>query len=451
MPLLLTAVGPPRVYTPGARRDEAAAGMSASTRSVVVVSLATSALWTAVSFIAPKLRAHWCTKLSSGAHSEGSGADGGKCKGRKVSNAKPAPTSDDPLFHQVLKDAADIYNHEPALRASTRRAILRHRTLENALSSILADKLCGCGGHSNHTWVALFDEVYAMHAKYRGSEGTPGALARLDLAAVCDRDPACSGPAHALLYLKGFQALQAHRLAHALWGAGRRTVALAMQLKVSEVFGVDVHPAARLGGGLLIDHASGVVIGETCVVGRDCTILQGVTLGASGKDRGDRHPKIGNDVLIGAHAVILGNVSVGDGAKVGAGSVVLKSIPPAATAVGVPARVVGRTQEASAGKTMDHALHMVDTFGYVGSTKSKQPLWHDLWANTMDVGLDEKGFLSREELRVRLQPFGCSEAESDAVFWRLDTSLDNRVDENEFRASWEAAVVGATREGGLSR
>ena len=94
----------------------------------------------------------------------------------------------------------------------------------------------------------------------------------------------------------------------------------------------------------------------------------------------------------------------------------------------------------------------VDTFGYVGSTKSKQPpLWHDLWANTMDVGLDEKGFLSREELRVRLQPFGCSEAESDAVFWRLDTSLDNRVDENEFRASWEAAVVGATREGGLSR
>jgi len=184
MPLLLTAVGPPRVYTPGARRDEAAAGMSASTRSVVVVSLATSALWTAVSFIAPKLRAHWCTKLSSGAHSEGSGADGGKCKGGKVSNAKPAPTSDDPLFHQVLKDAADIYNHEPALRASTRRAILRHRTLENALSSILADKLCGCGGHSNHTWVALFDEVYAMHAKYRGSEGTPGALARLDLAAA---------------------------------------------------------------------------------------------------------------------------------------------------------------------------------------------------------------------------------------------------------------------------
>ena len=173
--------------------------------------------------------------------------------------------------------------------------------------------------------------------------------------------------------------------------------------------------------------------------------------------------------MIGAHAVILGNIEVGDGAKVGAGSVVLKPIPPSATAVGVPARVVGRTQEQSAGKTMDCALQMVDAFGkYITTTtsnagvggggggagggkrgggggdktnKSTTPAWHDLWANTLDVGVHEKGFVSREELRGRLAPFGCTEAESDAVFWKLDANLDNRIDEDEFRERWEEAVA----------
>lgn len=322
----------------------------------VIASLATSGLWAAAPHLAPRLR----PKLRCFPYSNGD--DDGSQTYESFNAVASAPTScDDPTFAGVLADAAAIAASEPALRASVHSDILRHKSLEKALAVILGNKLGGCGGHSAHGWIAVFEEAYAT-LTYEEST-TPGELARLDLAAACDRDPACLGPAHALLFLKGFQALQAHRLTHALWRAGRKALALAMQLRVSEVLGVDVHPAARLGGGLLIDHATGVVIGETCVVGRDCTILQGVTLGASGRMTGDRHPKIGRDVLIGAHAVILGRVEIGDGAKVGAGSVVLKSIPPAATAVGVPARVVGRAREQSAGKAMDCALHMVDAFG----------------------------------------------------------------------------------------
>lgn len=435
--------------------------------TAVITSMATSGFLAAVAHLAPRL-------LSKRLRC---------CPPKRVekNNIVVPACADDPVFASVLADAAVIAAKEPALRSSVRRDILRHKTLERALSSILGHKMEGCGGHSARAWIAIFDEVYASRLSYEGAK-TPGELARLDLAAICDRDPACLGPAHSLLFFKGFQALQAHRLAHALWAVGRKSLALAMQAVVSERLGVDVHPAARLGGGLLIDHATGIVIGETCIVGEDCTIMQGVTLGASGKERGDRHPKIGRDVLVGAHAMILGTVVVGDGAKVGAGSVVLKPIPPGATAVGVPARVVGRAQEQSAGRTVDHALRLVDVFGQVrmskgatdddvggggrgrgkeevvqlggegavGGFKGKKatkgahrnrPAWHDLWADVLDTGIHEKGFVSREELRERLAPFGCSESESDAVFWKLDANLDNKVDEEEFRERWEEAVV----------
>lgn len=353
MPLLAAARAPEEAASFHRQRGVGGGGAVIA----VIASVATSGLWAAAAHLAPRLR----PKLRCFPGNNGDDDDDSQTYGSNKA-VDSAPTScDDPTFAGVLADAAAIAASEPALRASVHCDILRHKSLEKALSVILGNKLGGCGGHSEHSWIAVFEEAYAT-LKYEGST-TPGELARLDLAAVCDRDPACLGPAHALLFLKGFQALQAHRLAHALWRVGRKALALAMQLKVSEVLGVDVHPAACLGGGLLIDHATGVVIGETCVVGRDCTILQGVTLGASGKIKGDRHPKIGRDVLIGAHAVILGCIEIGDGAKVGAGSVVLKPIPPAATAVGVPARVVGRTQEKSAGKTMDCALHMVDAFG----------------------------------------------------------------------------------------
>lgn len=155
-----------------------------------------------------------------------------------------------------------------------------------------------------------------------------------------DRDPACTRYFQPLLFFKGFQALQAHRLAHHLWQNGRKTLAVALQSQISEMFHVDIHPAARVGTGILIDHATGVVIGETAVVGDNVSILHQVTLGGTGSAGGDRHPKIGNGVLIGAGVTILGNISVGNNAKIGAGSVVVLDVPAGTTAVGVPARIV---------------------------------------------------------------------------------------------------------------
>ncbi|KAG2483383.1 hypothetical protein HYH03_017735 [Edaphochlamys debaryana] len=163
-----------------------------------------------------------------------------------------------------------------------------------------------------------------------------------DMQAVYDRDPACDKFSQVLLNFKGFQAVQCQRLAHWLWGRGRKTLALALQSHTSEVFHVDIHPAASLGRGIMLDHATGVVIGETAVVGDNVSMLHRVTLGGSGSGRGVRHPRIGHGVLLGAGAVVLGPVKVGSGAKVGAGSVVLTDLPDHVVAVGVPARVVRR-------------------------------------------------------------------------------------------------------------
>jgi serine O-acetyltransferase len=156
------------------------------------------------------------------------------------------------------------------------------------------------------------------------------------------------------LYFKGFHALQTHRIGHWLWNHGRESLALFFQNQMSVEFGVDIHPAARLGHGIMLDHATGVVIGETAVVGNNVSILQSVTLGGTGKDEGDRHPKIGDGVLISAGAKILGNIRVGDGAKVGAGSVVLENVPAHTTVAGVPARIVGRPSSDQPALEMDH-------------------------------------------------------------------------------------------------
>jgi serine O-acetyltransferase len=162
-----------------------------------------------------------------------------------------------------------------------------------------------------------------------------------DLKAVKERDPACISYVHCLLNFKGFLACQAHRVAHKLWLQGRKVLALLIQNRVSEVFAVDIHPGAKIGRGILLDHATGVVVGETAVIGNNVAILHNVTLGGTGKICGDRHPKIGDGVLIGAGTCILGNIKIGDGAKIGAGSVVLKDVPPRTTAVGNPAKLIG--------------------------------------------------------------------------------------------------------------
>ena len=162
----------------------------------------------------------------------------------------------------------------------------------------------------------------------------------MDLMAIKENDPSCETLLTAFLNYKGFKALQTHRAAHSLWLMGRKDLAVSIQGRCSEVFGVDIHPAAVIHGGIMLEHASGVVIGETAVIGRNCTLLHGVTLGSSGKDKGDRHPKIGDDVKIGCNSIILGNISVGNDCNIGAGSIVLKPLPAGVIAVGNTARVI---------------------------------------------------------------------------------------------------------------
>jgi len=180
--------------------------------------------------------------------------------------------------------------------------------------------------------------------------------AEADLRAVFERDPACQGYLQPFLFFKGFQALQTHRLAHWLWSQGRETLAFYLQSRSSELFQVDINPAARFGSGIFIDHATGIVVGETAVVGDDVSMLQNVTLGGTSTEREDRHPKIGKGVLLGAGAKVIGNITIGDYAKVAAGSVVLRDVPAGCTAAGVPARLVNCPTCPEPGKTMDQTL-----------------------------------------------------------------------------------------------
>jgi serine O-acetyltransferase len=188
-----------------------------------------------------------------------------------------------------------------------------------------------------------------------------GTTFRADLAAVFDRDPACNRYLEPLLYFKGFHALVTHRFANALWHEGRRDFALFLQSQSSRTFNVDIHPAARFGQGIMLDHGTGLVVGETAVVGNNCSFLHAVTLGGSGKESGNRHPKIGENVLVGAGAKILGNISVGEGSRIAAGSVVLRDVPSHVTVAGVPAKVVGSAGCAEPALEMEQTW--VDNFG----------------------------------------------------------------------------------------
>ena len=230
--------------------------------------------------------------------------------------------------------------------------VLSHPSLPRSLSFHLANKLCSSTLLSTLLY-DLFLASLTAHPSLR-------AAVVADLLAARARDPACVGFSHCLLNFKGFLAIQAHRVAHVLWAQNRRPLALALQSRVADVFAVDIHPAAVVGKAILLDHATGVVIGETAVVGDNVSILHHVTLGGTGKAVGDRHPKIGDGVLIGAGATILGNVMIGAGAKIGAGSLVLIDVPARSTAVGNPARLLGRRksdgekEEDMPGESMDH-------------------------------------------------------------------------------------------------
>ncbi|KAJ9541065.1 hypothetical protein OSB04_027571 [Centaurea solstitialis] len=252
----------------------------------------------------------------------------------------------DSIWDAVRIEAKFEAENEPILSSFLYASILSHDCLERALGFIIANRL------QNNTLLEtqLMDIFCDVMLQNRGIQRA----LRLDLQAFKDRDPSCLSYCSALLYLKGYHSLQTHRVAHALWNQGRKVLALALQSRVSEVFGVDIHPAAKIGEGILLDHGTGLVIGETAVIGDRVSLMQGVTLGGSGKETGDRHPKVGQGVLIGASVIVLGNIKIGDGAMIASGSLVLKDVPQHSMAAGIPAKVIGYVEEQVPSLTMKH-------------------------------------------------------------------------------------------------
>lgn len=252
----------------------------------------------------------------------------------------------DTVWTRIRTEAKQQADNEPILASFIHATILNHTSLEHALSFHLANKL------DSPTASSLLLREVILEA-FTSDSCIPRAL-RADLLAVEERDSACTELSVPFLYFKGFHALQTHRVTNWLWKQGRESLALFFQNRMSAEFGVDIHPAAQMGYGIMLDHATGLVIGETAKVGNNVSILQSVTLGGTGKDEGDRHPKICDGVLISAGATILGNICVGEGAKVGAGSVVLEAVPPHTTVAGVPAKIVGRPSSEQPAMEMEH-------------------------------------------------------------------------------------------------
>lgn len=260
------------------------------------------------------------------------------------------------LWMSLRAAAENAAREEPQLASHLHSVILSHDNLAAALSFQIARKL------GDSELGAMTVREVALSA-FRADPATVAA-AEADLLAVLERDPAIRTPLQPFLYFKGYQALQAWRVAHWLWEQKRDTLAFHFQSRISELFQLDIHPAARIGKGVFVDHGTGIVIGETAVVGDEVSMLHAVTLGGTGAERGDRHPKIGRGVLLGAGAKVLGNIEIGDYAKVASGSVVLKPVPAGCTVAGVPARMVNCPTDATPARTMDHTLSDV-VYDYV--------------------------------------------------------------------------------------
>ncbi|WP_425411146.1 serine O-acetyltransferase [Hyphococcus sp.] len=250
-------------------------------------------------------------------------------------------------------EAASAAASEPVLASFLHATILNHESFKAALSYRLAQKLSDAEMNAM-LWREVCAEAYDKEPNIVDS-----ALA--DLRAAYNRDPACHEYMQPILYYKGYLALQAQRTANWLWWNDRQALALYLQSRMSELFAVDIHPATKIGKGVFIDHATGVVIGETAVIEDDVSILQNVTLGGTGKDEGDRHPKIRRGALISVGAKVLGNIEIGEGAKVAAGSVVLKDVDPHCTVAGVPAKPVGACKETTPSESMDQNFYY-DTY-----------------------------------------------------------------------------------------
>ena len=254
----------------------------------------------------------------------------------------------DPVWEQIQDEARQAVLDEPLVGGFVHACILHHKSLEKALSYRVAAKLA-----SNEMSMVVVREI--VEEAY-AAEHALVAASRADLVAIFERDPACHRLLQPILYFKGYHAIQAYRVGHYLWTQGHHDLAYFFQMRVSEIFGVDIHPAARIGRGIMIDHAHSIVIDETAVVGDNVSMLHSVTLGGTGKEEEDRHPKIGNGVLIGAGAKVLGNITVGDCSRIAAGSVVLQDVPACKTVAGIPAKIVGEAGCDQPAVSMNHML-----------------------------------------------------------------------------------------------
>ncbi|SDZ30978.1 serine O-acetyltransferase [Jannaschia faecimaris] len=254
----------------------------------------------------------------------------------------------DPVWDRITVEARQAAQDEPVLGGLTHSSVLQHDLLEDALAYHFAQKLAS---------VEMSEQILREVADTAlADDPRIATAARADIVATYERDPACDRFLQPLMFFKGYRAVQASRIGHWLWMEGRRDLAYFVQMRISELFGVDIHPGAQIGRGIMIDHAHSIVIGETAVVGDNVSMLHSVTLGGTGKEDDDRHPKIGDGVLIGAGAKVLGNIKIGHCSRIAAGSVVLEDVPPKTTVAGVPARIVGEAGCAQPSTMMDQLI-----------------------------------------------------------------------------------------------
>jgi serine O-acetyltransferase len=257
----------------------------------------------------------------------------------------------DPIWARIRSEAEAVVRQEPQLASFIYASLLEHDTLTGAVVHRISDRLDHPAMTSATILQAFLDAL--------ADSPEIGDAFRADIVATYDRDPATTRFIEPVLYFKGFHAMQTYRLAHWLWRKHRKDFAHYLQSRASEVFQTDIHPAAKIGRGIFLDHATGLVVGETAVIEDDVSLLHGVTIGGTGNEKGDRHPKIRKGVMIGAGAKVLGNIEIGHCARVAAGSVVIKPVPNNVTVAGVPAKVIGEAGCAEPSRTMDQMLHNV--------------------------------------------------------------------------------------------